>query len=331
MGTLMGALAGPLLTRWRDAAVGSAAALWLAGILIYLLTHSPSTSDCASRRPNEGLWCRIAVHHPIGPWLLLLAAIVLVLATAVLFSAAAPLVLAIADGGAWAHRGGAFESVAAALAKWHLRRRGSLTERVKKAKAQQPETVASDRRRAAANAGLRRYANGPELAPTAVANAFMASRNRTQTRYGLDLSVAWEPLVAVLPDAAQERLVAASAIILKRCQIIPVVITAMCLACWLTPVDGALWILLCLAGLAVAHRRMVRSVEAFVVLVETTVLVHRVLLYQACGFSAPTTADDEPAKGKVLSDYLWDWEVPSGITFTWPTGAEEATASPSSP
>ena len=115
----------PLAARWRDTALGSSAAVWLAIVLLYIIAH-PGAAVCAG---SSAPWCRVAGARPVGPALLLLAAAGLVAATAFLAASAAPALFALLTSDSWIRGRRPVTWAGLLLVKWQYAKRKRIVKR----------------------------------------------------------------------------------------------------------------------------------------------------------------------------------------------------------
>ena len=306
----------PLAARWRNTALGTSLMLWLAALLVYVLTH-PKATTCEGSR---SLQCRIADTAAMGPALLLVAGFGAVIATAFLAAGIAPGLFTLLTVDSW--RSG--PAPAAWIGGLSVRLQTLGRSRLSDFAAQSGGSALAQARRKARYADLRaRYPRDDTwLSASRCGNILSAVTERVERRLGLDLTLVWGPLMTVLPDNVHSRLVAQSAVVLSRCQQLLIAVGGMALAP-LFPLPWALgWAGACaLCALAFRHG-LLRETLAFAAQVQTTVIAHRVLLYSAYGLPAPVDPQDELRCGQNLTGILRSFDYgppPQGISYDWPS------------
>ncbi|MGW5071070.1 hypothetical protein ACWEQJ_34280 [Streptomyces cyaneofuscatus] len=305
----------PLATRWRNTALGTSLTLWLAALLVYVLTHPGATTCQGSSSPQ----CRIAETAVIGPGLLLVAGIGAVISTAFLAAGLAPGLFTLLTADSWLSAPAPLAWIGAFSVRLQRFRRNRLMQFTGRTGG----SSLTGQRRRARQADLRaRYPrNDSWISASRCGNALSAVTERVDRKLGLDLTHVWGPLLTVLPDSAHSRLVAQSAVVLSRCQQLLVAVGGVALAP-LFPLPWALgWAGACaLCALAFRHG-LLRETLAFAAQVQTTVIAHRIALYQAYGLPSPVGPEDELGCGRSLTEVLRSFDdgpPPQGVTYDWP-------------
>jgi hypothetical protein len=339
MEQFLGALAEPWARRWSGQVAGAALAFWVTGLLIYVGRDDARALRCPVADTESSAWCRVDHSSGVGYLLLTLAIVAIVIGSASIMTTVAPHLIDLLAGNGWPTLG-----LAAALAgpviRWLMRRQVDRRGRTAAVGTPLPEIVpevaggGGRRRRAhrviaayaaaaqvdrAAVARLRRYpAANESIGLTRIGNSLAAMSERVWRRHGLDLSVCWEPLLAVLPPAARESLTGESTRVTLRSQNVGWAIAAVA---W-TPLLPAPWgVLAWIAGLLIVVRvlygALCASMDNYCDLIEATVAVHRYRLYQALGLDLPDSTSAEPASGALVTDYLQGSQAVD-LSLSWP-------------
>jgi hypothetical protein len=167
----------------------------------------------------------------------------------------------------------------------------------------QPESLPPKERAAYArlDAVLARFPVDPGRAmPTRLGNVLRAAEEYPQVRYGLTANVCWPRLWLLLPDGVQEDISAAREQLnaaARLCGWGVLFCVWVVWAWWAVP-----------AGLAVAllaYRGMILSALVYGELVRSAFDLHRFALYEHVRWAPPRWADDEVARGKRLTEYLF--------------------------
>jgi hypothetical protein len=333
------ALAEPWSRRWRGQAAGAALAFWAAGLTVYLLRWPATAFHCQAPMTTAGPWCRLQ-----NPSALAVAAVALVTAilagSTVLVSAIAPGLLGLLAGEVWPWHGRSAAAFRPAL-RWLIRRqvdaRGRAAAAGRPVSGQPPSVTPGTgaRQRAhralaanaaygrvdrAAAARMRRYPpNIAFTAPTRIGSAFAAMTERVWRRHGLDLSVCWEAIIAVLPGSARDSLAQESTRLTRRAQNLIWACSSAVWAAFLGPPWAVIGWLAGAAALASLLYGGVRSAaETYCDLIEAIVAVHRRQLYEGLGLALPDSAAAEIVTGAALSAYL-SGVAPAELTFSWQT------------
>ena len=344
MDRFVAALAEPWARKWIGQAAGAALAFWVVGLLAWLMRQPATAFPChgAGAGPGAGLWCHA---QDAGAWGATAAAAALAVAivtgSAVLVAAIAPGLLSLLAGEGWPWQGRWAAAVRPVL-RWLIRRQ--IDARGRAAAAGRPaggrsaaiaaepgarrkahQAIAADatygRVDRAAAARLRRYPpTVAATAPTRIGSAFAAMTERVWQRHRLDLSVCWEPILAVLPGPARESLARESTRLTRRAQNL---IWACCAAVWagfLQPPWAIIGWLVAVAALScVLYGGLRSAAETYCDLVEAIVAVHRRLLYQGLGLALPDSTSAEIVAGAALSAYLSGVQAVD-LPFSWPAG-----------
>ncbi|WP_339153676.1 hypothetical protein [Actinomadura luteofluorescens] len=274
----------PLAGRWKGVAVGGSLAVWLLLGSIVLLTRDEGATprtwpvDCR-HRPGQGrpLWCAVADGPGAAvPLVVLIAATVI--GTAFLSLTLAPLVLRVAQAEGW----GAWPLLSALPKRWHESRR-------RKRSRVYPTAV---------------FPGG--LKATRVANRLAALSERVDRRFGLDIGVAWDVLVCVVPPEVRAQFVEKSQVALHNCQHVVLCLLATTGSVLLLPHWG--WrVAALLAGLVmmfVLWCRLAATIDEYCDMVVTTLLLHHAGLYSALRLREPGLTDDVPRRGRELSELM---------------------------
>jgi hypothetical protein len=343
MNELLGTLAEPWARRWSGQVAGAALAFWVTGLVIYVGRNDASELRCPATGAAPGVWCRIDHSGAAGYLILALAVLATVIGSASIMTALAPRLIYLLAGNGWPVRGLA-AALSRPLVRWLMRVQLDRLGRVASAGTPVHESVPAlaaspDRRRRAhrllaadaataqvdraAVATLRRYPAAPQaMGLTRVANSLAAMNGRVWRRHGLDLSVCWEPLVAVLPESARESLTRESTRVTLQGQNLGWAIAALAWAALLpVPWSVAAWIVIVLIVLRVLYGGLCAAVDSYCDLIEATVAVHRHRLYRALGFAPPASTSTEPVIGALVTDYLLGSQA-SDLGLSWP--AEDA-------
>ncbi|MEU6402800.1 hypothetical protein [Streptomyces sp. NPDC046985] len=319
MESLVKPLIEPLTSRWREAALGASALVWLALALLYLLSH-PCSAHCASAAP----WRRIAESRAVGPGLLIVAAVALVVATAFLVSAAADLLFAVLCSDGWVRGRRPVLRLGARLLAVQSGRRRRYALRIGRPfvlTADETRFGVEDRRLGQGSAaGSRRWPSARMTRLTACGNALAAVSERLEHHLGLDLTVVWRPLVATLPEDATARLSACSTTVLNRCRHLVAALAAAPLAGLLPWRYAGIWLACCAVGTVVFYLSTVAESRRFAEEVHCAVLLHRGGLYRALGVEPPAGAADDVTSGRLLSELLRSYEgrAPAPpVTYRW--------------
>jgi hypothetical protein len=162
---------------------------------------------------------------------------------------------------------------------------------------------------------IRRRPAVPQLfMPTRIGNLLRAAEARPYAKYGLDSVAVWPRLWLVLPDTTRQELAAARAALDSAVAASIWGILFCVFACWTL---YALPIGLAVAVIAILLWVPARA-EVFGDLVEAAFDLHRTSLYQQLRWPLPANPADEPAQGKLVTDYLQLGSDDSAPTFTPP-------------
>ncbi|MDX3866840.1 hypothetical protein [Streptomyces europaeiscabiei] len=306
----------PLAARWRNTALGTSLTLWLAALLVHVLSR-PEAAKCAAGA--RSLPCRIADVDHIGPALLLVAGFATAIGTAFLAAGVAPGLFTLLTDDSWRAGPAPVAWAGSLLVRRHTRLRTRLSTLDETTGA----SALADMRSQVKYAELRaRYPLEEEwpVSPSACGNALAAVSERLNRKLGLDLTVVWGPLLAILPEGQYSRLVAQSSVILGRCQQLLIAVGGLALAP-LFPLRWALaWSLACLLAALAFRHGLLRETMAFGAEVHTVVVAHRIPLYAAYGLPAPVGPEDEKRCGEAFSGILRSFDYadpPTGITYDW--------------
>jgi hypothetical protein len=321
---LTAALSEPIANRWRNTALGTAVMLWVAFALLYADSHWED-SRCAG---PTSLPCRLYRAEPVGPVLLLLAAVCLVALSAFLAAALAPRLLTLLTTDTWLGAPSALVRLGLLLVWWQGRRRDGLSRRFKELEKVSPATgkvteLARGRQRVLENSsesGWMKEGQG-QLRLSAAGNAFAAVAVRLESTTGLNVGVIWQPLLATLPKEALDPLSARTVVILSRCQQLLLLLAAMPLALLLPWRFAWIWLVVCAIGALGFSHALTAEARLFATQVFTTVILHRPKLYRAVGLEPPRTPSGEIHDGQRLTALVAALSAldapPSGITYQW--------------
>jgi hypothetical protein len=314
---LIGGLAEPLARRWSGEALGASLVFWAAGALLFMLGRSTPQLGCPPRGPAGSLACRLEGYGLLGLAVGTVMAAAAVIGASLAVAAVAPRVVRLLSGAGWPARG-----PVRPVARWRVRRQQRRRSNLARVAAAEPGQ-AGGRERGAAYDRLRWYPGATTaLAPTRIGNAFVALGQRIADRYGLDMAIVWEPLLAVLPDPVQGRLAEQSRTVAVRAQ---AVTWAAAAALWapLAPdlPSAVAWLAGSVALASVAYTLLLDAVRFYCDLVEGVVSTHRLLLYRAIGLAPPWSTAAERSQGEQLSAFLGvGLRVPA--VLAWDDGRE---------
>ncbi|MFJ4008202.1 hypothetical protein [Streptomyces sp. NPDC090026] len=307
----------PLAARWRNTALGTSLVLWLAALLVYVLSR-PKAAKCTAGA--RSLPCRIADIETIGPALLLVAGFGTAVSTAFLAAGVAPGLFTLLTADSWRAGPAPVAWAGSLLVRFQTHRRTRLSTFAGAAGGSALAAVRRGARFAELRARYPMDAAWP-VSASACGNALAAVAERLDRKLGLDLSVVWGALLTVLPEGQYSRLVAQSSVVLGRCQQLLIAVGGLALAP-LFPLRWALaWVLACLLCALAFRHGLVRETIAFAAQVHSVVVAHRISLYAAYGLSAPVNPQDEVRCGQTLTRVLRSFEneaPPTGITYEWP-------------
>lgn len=303
---LTAALGEPIARRWRSTALGTASALWVLFAFLYACSHL-DRYRCSMQ--NTTL-CRLYRAEPVGPALMLLTAVCVVAGSAFVVAALAPRLFALLTTDSWLSGPTGVVQLGLLLIRWQRARRARDERRFEKYCDSTPETahgISLRNRRTSARdaAACARWPVGDDLLRlSSSGNALAAAAQRVEDTTGLNLSVAWPPLVATLPQEVFERLAAQSTMILGRFQQLMLVFGALPLAAFLPWRFAWIWLVVgCIAALAF-RRAVTAETGVFARQIHTTVVLHRTVLYSALGLPPPATPSDELAAGRRATEIL---------------------------
>ncbi|MFD5395317.1 hypothetical protein ACFWJW_13960 [Streptomyces sp. NPDC127097] len=311
MGGLVKGFVEPIAKRWSAAMGGPLLLFWLAGTLIVLWRRGGGTHPCRVPEPWAGVSCGIAAQQPVGPIVLSAAALALVVVSAWAASASAPFVLEVLAGRwgtsrpALAHtrrRIVRHRAWRAALAGHSVPPSGLTGDALD---AWQVQSGWRGARRRAATARYPRPRDPEPLLPTALGNALISVPAEIRRKYGLELSVCWDPFVKALDAPDREDLTAAATRVFARVQAL---MCAVATTLWAVLLPGwwprLLWIAVCGLFVWAAHRALRAGVDAYCLHVGDIFAVRRVRLYRALGIAPPASSAQEVPSGEILSATL---------------------------
>jgi hypothetical protein len=232
--------------------------------------------------------CHIATTPTVGPVLGALTAIAVLAATTALLSVIAEPIFDLLVGRHWPD----WPAI-----EWWKNKRVHHHESIRDRMGDKKTGPPSDARA--------RYAHGGvAAAPTALGNRLLALSDLAKRRYGLELKLTWNPLVAVLEQQDHDHVEAQAAEVLQRTQTLIVFVASVIWAIQL-PLG---WNLAAIASIAAAvmiqYRRVEMALANYAKTVMLTLLLHRRLLYTALAAPVPPSTDLEVEYGKRLSEYL---------------------------
>lgn len=316
LGTLVKTLAEPWAHRWKGTAIGSAVLFWLAGAIVYLITHDRAEVTCTTESPLA--WCTLYTYPRIGPALLAIVGVLVIGASAVLAARLAPFVFDILAAANWTHLR-ALAPVARLGRFLHQLRRTNTPVPAPDPSARPAQQRRIEAKRRRALQVLAKYpAPATPARPTAVGNRFAVVEEHALTRFGLELGDCWPYLVDILPATARTQLTEQTNALLLRVQAL---IFAVATFAW-TPLLHRGWVALWAAvalGLTIgAYSGVLTAAGTLADGMRTVVVLHRMRLYDALGLKRPTDSDDEPARGAALSAYLLG-DNPAAEPLSWPS------------
>ncbi|MFI0351320.1 hypothetical protein [Actinomadura sp. 9N407] len=274
----------PLTGRWKGVAIGGSLLVWLVLGSIVLFTQEAGPTprtwpvDCR-RRPGQDrpLWCTVTEGSNLTVTIVILV-VAAVIGTAFMSMALAPLVLRLAQAEGWAR----WPLLPAPL-KWLHR------------------GLAARRPRAYPTA-----VSPVGVQPTRVANRFAALAERVDQKFGLDIGLAWDVLVCVVPPEVRAQFVEKSQIALLNCQHVLLCVMATAGSVLLLPQWG--WRAAALLAGAVMSlvmwRRLSATIDEYCDMVITTLLLHHSALYKALRLAPPAAADDARQRGRSLDKLI---------------------------
>jgi hypothetical protein len=318
---LTAALSGAITSRWRNTALGTVAAVWLVFAGLWAAAH-PGAYHCAHRGTAA---CRLYEAQPVGSALILLIAVCAVAGSAFAAASLAPRLFALLTTDAWLRGPRPVVRIGLFLTRRQLARRDRLMRRFE-AHDQSPGGYSqfglAGRRTSVLGAAVsERWPARPQLMRTsACGNTLAATAERVETTFGLNLSHAWQPLLATLPQETWDRLAARSAAVLARCQQFLLLLAALPLAGLLPWPSAGAWLVGCGIVALTCYRGLTLETRAFAAQIHTTVVVHRAGLYTALGLQPPAGAAAEVAAGSQLTQVLsalQDLDAPPAATYSW--------------
>ncbi|MGS2640185.1 hypothetical protein [Streptosporangium sp. LJ11] len=273
----------PLAGRWRGVAIGGSVMTWLVLALIVLLTVHPKPGstwpvDCgpAATSPRP-LVCAVAANVN-GPVLVLALTVALIVGTAFVSMALAPLLLRTAQAERWGDWPGA-------------RRLSKLLH--SRSRRKRPRAYPS----VVHPAGLR---------PTRLANRFAALGERVDKTLGLDLTVIWNLLICVVPQETRTQFTDKTQGLHVTCQHLLLCLGGTAGAVALLPGFGYRAMALVLGCLLVTAvwRRLADMVDEYCEMALTTLVLHKDALYEAIGETSPGAQEDLRQRGLELTEKI---------------------------
>lgn len=292
-----------LVPRWKHYALGTALFAWFLTAGLVLLAQ-PGIADVDSCHGWHMVVCRPLAHGTAGQWALAIGAGVVVVGTAALVSALAPVTVATLAAANWP----------AVAERWAVLRRGRHATVRAKMRKRSYDGAAPSRKAGALRAQerLRRYPRF-ETEPTRIANSLTAAREHIRKAYGLNVASTWGALVIALPDTARTGLAEHSNnVYLRTQQLLLAYVTPLWLLIALTAewpwrtrwiVATALLATTVTAALF-SWRRLCSVIDDYADHMEDLVLVHRRGLYAASGLGLPKTTAEEQTIAENLSTWL---------------------------
>ena len=149
-----------------------------------------------------------------------------------------------------------------------------------------------------------------DLMPTRFGNILRAAELRSLDKYGLDAVICWPRLWLLLPESAKADLQTARAELNAMARLwgwswLFLVWTVW--AWWAAPIAlGSAWF---------AYQWAIAAAKTYGDLIEASFDLYRGLLYEALRLPFPKQADQEPAAGRMLTQYLWRGTLPESYQF----------------
>jgi hypothetical protein len=270
-------LVDPLAERWKGAAIGGGVLLWLFIGALVLFTRQGTPAnwpvDCGSAAHTRPEWCSVASADKTT--ILAVGAVAAVIGTAFLAQGLAPFVLNLSRGESWM----SWPVVGFLARKTQWRRSGAHS-------LSYPNSL---------------FPGG--LRPTRIGNRFAALAQQADFRFGFELDIVWETLVASLPPEPREKLVSKSQSLMLAAQHLLLGVVAPVAAVLIIP-RGWARLIVPLIALMVARglwQALVAAVDDYCDLVLTTLALHYGALYTALGETPPGIDENLRARGTQLT------------------------------
>ncbi|MBD2160756.1 hypothetical protein H6F46_08615 [Limnothrix sp. FACHB-1083] len=149
-----------------------------------------------------------------------------------------------------------------------------------------------------------------DVMPTPLGNILRAAELRSLDKYGLDAVICWPRLWLLLPESAKADLQAARAELNATARL--------WIWSWLFFI-WAFWAwwaaLIALFSICFAYHWAIAAAKTYGDLIEASFDLYRGLLYEALRLPFPKQADQEPAAGRMLTQYLWRGTLPESYQF----------------
>lgn len=146
------------------------------------------------------------------------------------------------------------------------------------------------------------YRNPPskDLLATSLGNMLRAREIASMSKYGLNSTVCWPRLWCLLSECQKESLTSSRAALNQSAEL------------WLWGLLFILWtarsylaVPISILWMLVAYRLALQTAAVYGDLVETAFDMNRFALYDALGWARPKDSDEEKARGKDLSEFLF--------------------------
>ena len=140
----------------------------------------------------------------------------------------------------------------------------------------------------------------PERLPTKLGNLLRTIESRPGEKYGLNIFICWPRLWLILPESVKTELTTARANLETTARI------------WLWGLLFLVWtpytywaIAISIITMILAYRWMLQAAGTYGQLIESSIDLHRHLLYKQLRWKLPTNPVEEKQQGEKLTAYLW--------------------------